>query len=320
MNSWQFYSNIDKYKSNSMSHAGLKSVSNLATGIKNMKNYGYYNKIDNFYGPGKSRYFYSKDEWDAYQKEKDDMYQKAKDEVRKKNEEQVQKEIDKYKNVNAAQNARAKEEKKGTYALREQYIKELNDKSNKSDRICKKFINIIYESGKNTKQWVIDTLQKNLPEGYTVKSNGDIDIDVEKVYPEIAKRNKEINSKEAKLNYNTKDPDYKERKIDIDHERAKLYEELNEKYYDAVMKAVNHLITDNTEQNSINIRYALWEAINSKEFKDLKGKISDELFSGINYWGFHRPDTRTYEYSAAENKPIVFTYDPKQNKNIRVYD
>lgn len=71
MNSWQFYSKLQQYKDKStLSHAGLKSVSNLTTGLKNMKNYGYYNKIDNFYGPGKSRYFYSKDEWDAYQDEK----------------------------------------------------------------------------------------------------------------------------------------------------------------------------------------------------------------------------------------------------------
>ena len=41
----------------------------------------YYQKIENFYGPGKSRYFYSKEEWDAYQEEKNKMINKAKAEV-----------------------------------------------------------------------------------------------------------------------------------------------------------------------------------------------------------------------------------------------
>ena len=41
----------------------------------------FYQKIENYYGPGKSRYFYSKEEWDAYQDEKNKMYDKAKAEV-----------------------------------------------------------------------------------------------------------------------------------------------------------------------------------------------------------------------------------------------
>ena len=42
----------------------------------------FYQKIENYYGPGKSRYFYSKEEWDAYQDEKNKMYNKAKAEVK----------------------------------------------------------------------------------------------------------------------------------------------------------------------------------------------------------------------------------------------
>jgi len=42
----------------------------------------FYQKIENFYGPGKSRYFYSKEEWDAYQDEKNKMYDKAKADVK----------------------------------------------------------------------------------------------------------------------------------------------------------------------------------------------------------------------------------------------
>ena len=138
MNSWQFYSNIDKYKANSMSHAGLKSVSNLTTGLKNMKNYGYYNKIDNFYGPGKSRYFYSKDEWDAYQREKDAMYQKAKDEVKYGKEIKADKE--KNPNVYKAQEAREKAIKEGTDSLRTQQSLQVKRIGNNTDEALNDFI------------------------------------------------------------------------------------------------------------------------------------------------------------------------------------
>lgn len=44
----------------------------------------HYQKIDNYYGPGKARYFWSKEEWDAYQREKDALLEKAKADVAKR--------------------------------------------------------------------------------------------------------------------------------------------------------------------------------------------------------------------------------------------
>ena len=41
----------------------------------------HYQKIENYYGPGKTRYFWSKEEWDAYQRKKEEMYQDAKADV-----------------------------------------------------------------------------------------------------------------------------------------------------------------------------------------------------------------------------------------------
>lgn len=41
----------------------------------------YYNKIDNYYGPGKARYFKTKDEWDAHQRELDSYKKKAEKDV-----------------------------------------------------------------------------------------------------------------------------------------------------------------------------------------------------------------------------------------------
>lgn len=44
-------------------------------------NYKYYQKIDNYYGPGKARYFQTKEEWDAYQREKEKIIDNAKKDV-----------------------------------------------------------------------------------------------------------------------------------------------------------------------------------------------------------------------------------------------
>ena len=138
MNSFEFYSKLQQYK-DTLSHASIPaSYKKLATGLNNMKNYGYYNKIDNFYGPGKSRYFYSKDEWDAYQREKDAMYQKAKDEVKYGKEIKADKE--KHANVYKAQEAREKAIKEGTDSLRTQQSLRVRSVGNNTDKVLNDFI------------------------------------------------------------------------------------------------------------------------------------------------------------------------------------
>lgn len=62
---------------------GLMSIPmNQALAHAGTGKYGdYYNKIDNYYGPGKARYFKTKDEWDAHQRELDSYKKKAEKDV-----------------------------------------------------------------------------------------------------------------------------------------------------------------------------------------------------------------------------------------------
>lgn len=62
---------------------GLMSIPmNQALAHAGTGKYGdYYNKIDNYYGPGKARYFQTKDEWDAHQRELDSYKKKAEKDV-----------------------------------------------------------------------------------------------------------------------------------------------------------------------------------------------------------------------------------------------
>ena len=56
MNRYEFYGNLNKFKrEQAIIHANTNK---------------YYAKIDKYYSDGRARYFWSKDEWDAYQKEK----------------------------------------------------------------------------------------------------------------------------------------------------------------------------------------------------------------------------------------------------------
>ena len=65
MNQYEFYSNFFKYR-------GRKED------LQHSSKYGdYYHKIENYYGPGKSRYFDTKDEYDAYLREQEKQYNKA---------------------------------------------------------------------------------------------------------------------------------------------------------------------------------------------------------------------------------------------------
>ena len=73
MNQYEFYSNFFKYRSNKED-------------LKHSSTYGdYYHKIENYYGPGKSRYFKTKDEYDAYIMEQRKSLEKAREDVNTKN-------------------------------------------------------------------------------------------------------------------------------------------------------------------------------------------------------------------------------------------
>jgi len=241
MNSWQFYSNIDKYKAKSISHAGLKSVSNLATGLKNMKNYGYYNKIDNFYGPGKSRYFYSKDEWDAYQREKNKAYDKAKAEV-KARDEAIEAARPKNK-VEQAQYARQQEEKKGQKKIQEEQRAAVVEKIHNSVKTVDNILDTInvYSKSKETKH-KIEELRKKYDLKVAGGGNGPYGYMQDEEYrklmdPYYVKGTKNILSSE---NVNS----------DNDFNRMKQIEhEWSQKYYKDLMNDVKDIIRndDNAE-------------------------------------------------------------------------
>lgn len=77
--------------------------------LKHSAEYGkkHYTKIDNYYGPGKARYFWTKEEWDAYNKEKQDLLNKAKADVAKRDA--YIRNVDYAKNAGADRAAKEKE-------------------------------------------------------------------------------------------------------------------------------------------------------------------------------------------------------------------
>ena len=102
MNNYDFYSNLQKYQENDIEHGiGSKLASGLSSAYNSVKSYvtgsnkqntrttdfqpTYYQKIDNAYGPGKARYFYSKEEWDAYQRELQGYHDKAQQDMARQN-------------------------------------------------------------------------------------------------------------------------------------------------------------------------------------------------------------------------------------------
>ena len=102
MNNYEFYSNLQKYQENDIEHGiGSKIVSGATSAYNWVKDKvsgksdfqpTYYQKIDNAYGPGKARYFYTKEEWDAYQREQAGYRQKAEQDVAARNAEMQRRE------------------------------------------------------------------------------------------------------------------------------------------------------------------------------------------------------------------------------------
>lgn len=158
MTPYEYYSNLIKYKkkdvnsklydNGSLSHAGVKSyANNLTNKINTMKNYGYYNKLDNFYGPGKARYFYTKDEWDAYQRQSNAFQKKAKDEVKYAKE--IKENREKNSNVYEAQKAREHAEKQGQTKTQRLQSAEITLKGHNTDKLVNSLFDEIAAYGDN---------------------------------------------------------------------------------------------------------------------------------------------------------------------------
>jgi len=182
MNSFEFYSKLQQYKDKStLSHASIPaSYKKLATGLNNMKNYGYYNKIDNFYGPGKSRYFYSKDEWDAYQREKDALLNKARDEVKYGKEIKAAKE--KNPNVYKAQEAREKAAKDGMNKIRTEQALQVYKVGNDTDKVLNDFLHSVKTYCSGDKKELDDIIQKYSVTGEMSHNNYVKDPEWKKLY------------------------------------------------------------------------------------------------------------------------------------------
>jgi len=131
MNNYEFYSNLQKYQDNDIEHGlgtkianGLNSAYNWAkekvTGKSDFQP-TYYQKIDNFYGPGKARYFYTKEEWDAHQRELQGYRERADQDVAKRDMAIRSRESQQQGAANAARDRAAKE---STVANAQKYKRE----------------------------------------------------------------------------------------------------------------------------------------------------------------------------------------------------
>lgn len=327
MNSFEFYSKLQKYKDkNTLSHAGIPaSYKKLATGLNNMKNYGYYNKIDNFYGPGKSRYFYSKDEWDAYQREKNRIYDKAKANQEKAEEERIKK----YgSNVEKAQLARRKEEQKATLKETERQTQNLKDKSSRSAKVVVDLIKFIQKSGGNTNDAIRSMLKESLGDNYDVTKDLKIGYKgVSSIAPDLYKQIKEIEDKEDELQRNRMYSQYAEdgkyteprpgwegyvedtekRIANLEYQKQKLYEEFDNRMYKDIMDAIDNLVENNDPRKTAAIKKALWKYTNTKEFEKYRKNIDDDLFRRIKSYALIMPNDSNTE-----------TWD--NSKNIKTWD
>lgn len=326
MNSIEFYSKLQQYKDKStLSHASIPaSYKKLATGLNNMKNYGYYNKIDNFYGPGKSRYFYSKDEWDAYQREKDRIYDKAKADVKKHNEER----IEKYgTNVEKAQLARRKEEEKAIFKERERQTQALKDKSSRNAKTISNLIKFIQDAGGNTNEFIKKTLQESLGDNYNVTKDLKIGFKGNSTQPDLYEQIKDIEEKENELKRNrmysrkAEDGEYttpnygwegyvedaEKQLANLEYQKQKLYEEFDNRMYQDIMNAIDNLIENNDPRKTSAIKKALWEYTNTKSFENYRKKIDDDLYRRIKSYAIIMPNDNNTE-----------TWD--NSKNIKTWD
>lgn len=299
MDRFSFYRNIDRYKSchnDSLEHAGIPaSYKKLATGLNNMKNYGYYNKIDNFYGPGKSRYFYSKEEWDAYQREKGKMLDKAKADVKARNE-SIEASRPK-SNVEQAQYARQQAEKKGQKAIQREQQDAIDKRTNNSVKVVDDILDTIsvYSHNKETKN-KIDELRKK----YDLKAAGygdgpykyHQDEEYRKLMNPYVKGDKNILSSE---NINS----------DNDFNRMKQIEhEYSQKYYKDLMNDVKDIVHSDPKDSE----WLMWELMSRSSVKNAmnnSNEVYDEIIKALKELNISTAGFKPVEVKEIEVKPIT---------------
>ena len=297
MNSFEFYSKLQQYKDkNTLSHAGIpSSYKKLATGLNNMKNYGYYNKIDNAYGPGKPRYFYSKEEWDAYQREKNKAYDKAKADVKARNE--ATEAARPKSNVEQAQYARQQEEKKGQREIQRQQEKDVSKRTSNSVKVVDDILDTIKIYSHNKE---IGHKIDELREKYDLKAAGygdgpykyHRDEEYRKLMDPYVKGDKNITSSE---NINS-DNDFN-RMRQIEHEYS-------QKYYKDLMKDVQDIVYSDPK-NAEWIMYQLMSRTSVKNAMNNSDEVYNTITEALKELNAGTAGFKPIEVKEIEVKPIT---------------
>lgn len=245
MNQYEFYSNFFKYR-------GRKED------LQHSSTYGdYYHKIDNYYGPGKSRYFDTKDEYDAYLREQQKMLEKARENVNTKN-------------TQTAQSGREAAIKNSSN-WRDSYIR---DEAKKQNETAKQ----LQGSSSSNAQGAGNDYQKYLNKGYSDTLPGAERARKEKENAERAARRSNFlksmqNSREAAIrNSNTtvSDEEY-EKRVQKDREYQAEQEKLKNPVYSAMKKIQKGIEKRIDRSNNLqNQRKSREDAVNRSEH------ISDE--------------------------------------------
>jgi len=240
MNQYDFYTNFFKYRSNKED-------------LRHSSTYGdYYHKIDNYYGPGKSRYFDTKDEYDAYVREQEKQYNKAKEDV-------ANSKVDKFTSGRDAAI-------KNSTNSRDAYIREEIKKSNET-------VKQLQGSSSSNAQGAGNDYQKYLNKGYSDTLPGAQRAKKDKENAEkAAERSKLLKTaqsgREAAINnsYKMSDEDV-QKAFDKDKNWQKEQKRMKNSVY-AAMKNIQKRI--NRLENLQNQQSGRQAAINNSE------KISDE--------------------------------------------
>ena len=214
MDKFTFYNNLSKFKSLQHATYGPPAGTNK-----------YYAKLDDFYGKGKPRYFYSKAEWDAYQKNKgyDENAEKDKANKKKSNiakEEQIRKERTEFSKKNISnrdaaiqkaykdeQERREEENVKKLYKYKNEIVEKANEYLNTANEEINNLLdNFMDDFPPELKDKVLDVIDKikdsvediiekidNVSEEEIANIYGFIDKIVDKVQYKINEYSNELN-------------------------------------------------------------------------------------------------------------------------------
>jgi len=180
MNKYQMFDALKKYKDKQNNKTELNSMDSFMHAGTSYNHYqsnqpGYYAKLEDFWGKGKHRYFYTKAEWDAYNKNKQAAQNTGADRAAKEKENAAKKTpVEQAQSGREAAIKQAQENEKKR--KEEEYLKKAQEAGKKAEEERKRQTEALRNMREEKRKAYLENFQKNAAKAEEERKNREAEV------------------------------------------------------------------------------------------------------------------------------------------------